>query len=144
VKVRPRFYAMVPAFVIAASVPAHAAPCATGGFTLICRGHFQMQNEGDDPSSKDITFTRSPLAAGPTGSTLTPGTCAWEDRPVGIGEPSRVHYAISATRPGNQGWFTLVSQCAFDDRCTVEICVKYDGTGILQTITDHAVVRFPF
>jgi hypothetical protein len=139
-----RLCAMVPAFVIAASIPANAAPCATGGFTLICRGHFQIQNHGNNPSGKDITFTKSPLAAGPTGSTLAPGTCAWEDRPVGTAEPSRVTYAISATSPGNQGWFTLVSQCAFDDRCTVEVCVKNNGMGILQTLSDHAVVRFPF
>jgi hypothetical protein len=138
------FCIFVPAFLIAASIPAQAAPCAAGGFTLICRGHFQIQNHGGNPSRKDINFVRSPLAAGTTGNTLALGTCAWEDRPVSIAEPSRLSYAISATSPGNQGWFTLVSQCAFDDHCTVEVCVKNNGLGTLQTLSDRAIVRFPF
>jgi hypothetical protein len=134
------------AFIVAASSPAQAGPCAgTAGFTLICRGNLQIQNHGNNPSRKDLSFEKSPNAAGATGSTLTPGTCAWEDRPLNGAEPSRLTYSISAANAGNQGWFSLVSQCAFDNRCTIEVCVQNDASsGFLNTLSDHAVVRFPF
>lgn len=33
-------------------------------------------------------FVRAPVAAGPTGSALQRGQCAWVDRPIGAGEPA--------------------------------------------------------
>ncbi|CAI8768221.1 hypothetical protein [Methylocaldum szegediense] len=134
-------------FAIAVSPSAYATPCAgnQGGFTLICRGGFQIQNHGGiNTSRKDITFVRSPNAAGSSGRTLAPGTCAWEDRPVSRDEPAHFYYSVSTTNAGTQGWFNLVSQCTFNNRCTVEVCVRNDGAGNLQVLTSHAIVRFPF
>jgi hypothetical protein len=127
------------------SMPAQARPCggSLGGFTLICRGNLQIQNHGGSPSEKDITFTRAANAAGTTGNTLRSGTCAWEDRPVNSAEPALIKGFVTAD-PSWQGWFTLVSQCAFNNRCTVEVCVANDGQGALRVQTQHAIVRFPF
>jgi hypothetical protein len=125
------------------STPAEARPCARTGFTLICRGNLQIQNHGGSPSQKDITFTRAARAAGTIGNTLGRGTCAWEDRPVNSAEPALIKGSVFADAAW-QGWFTLVSQCAFDTRCTVEVCVANDGQGALRVLSPHAIVRFPF
>lgn len=126
----------------AAVTSAESRPCAQTGFTLTCRGHLQIQNHGD--GGKDITFTKSPTAAGSNGATLAFGSCAWEDRPLNQAEPSHMTYKISTTSAGNEGWFSLVSQCAFNDKCTVEVCAMTDPGGFLKILSDHALVRFPF
>jgi hypothetical protein len=125
------------------STPAEARPCGAGGFTLYCRGNLQIQNHGSTPSQKDIRFTRATRAAGSTGSTVTPGTCAWEDRPVSIAEPALIKGFVSIADQASQDWFTLVSHCAFDRRCVVEICVANDNQGALRTKSNHAIIRFP-
>jgi hypothetical protein len=134
-------------FTIVISSSAYARPCAGNldGFTLTCRGNLQIQNHGGTGTSrKDINFVRAPKAAGSTGSTLKPGACAWEDRPVYENEPSNFYNSISTTDAGSQGWFELVSQCAFNNKCTVEVCVKNDNAGSLKVLSSHAIVRFPF
>jgi hypothetical protein len=40
-------------------------------------------------------FTRTSVAAGPNGTTLNPGECAWVDRPVNANEPNFVAAALS-------------------------------------------------
>jgi hypothetical protein len=129
------------ALLAAAVTSAQSRPCAQTGFTLVCRGHLQIQNHGD--GGKDITFNKSSNAAGASGAPLQPGTCAWEDRPLNSAEPSHMTYKISTTSAGNEGWFSLVSQCAFNDKCTVEVCVM-TSSGVLKILSDHAIVRFPF
>jgi hypothetical protein len=125
----------------AAVTSAESRPCAGTGFTLTCRGHLQIQNHGT--GGKDITFTKSPHAAGSNGAPLAPGSCAWEDRPVHQNEPSHMTY-VTQWNAANQGWFSLVSKCAFNDKCTVEVCVRTEAGNVLKVLSDHAIVRFPF
>lgn len=127
------------------SSPAQARPCAgnLGGFTLTCRGNLPIQNHGGNPSQKDISFLRTAGPAGTNGRNLSPGRCAWEDRAVNSAEPSLIKGFVS-TDPASQGWFALVSQCAFNNRCTVEVCVANDNQGALRAVSNHAIVRFPF
>jgi len=127
---------------VTAVTSAESRPCATTGFTLTCRGNLQIQNHGT--GEKEISFSKASGAAGSNGATLTRGSCAWEDRPLNSAEPSKMKYTISVTSAGNQGWFSLVSQCAFNDRCTVEVCAMTDPGGFLKILSDHALTHFPF
>jgi hypothetical protein len=122
---------------------AEARPCAGTGFTLICRGNLQIQNHGGNPSQKDITFIRASNAAGATGNSLRQGSCAWEDRPVSSAEPNVIKGSVPNSDASWEGWFELVSQCAFNTRCTVEVCVRNDNQGGLRVLSPHALVRWP-
>ena len=51
---------------------------------------------------------------------------------------------VTQWNAANQGWFSLVSQCAFNDKCTVEVCVRTEAGNVLKVLSDHAIVRFPF
>ncbi len=44
-----------------------------------------------------LTFSASPVASGPEGQGLAPGSCAWVDRPLGEREPRRIHVSIGAS-----------------------------------------------
>ena len=92
------FTASVAAPVSAAS----AAPAAPQTYPLVCKG----TNLGVSTSSSGaaITFVRYPSGAGVSWNALTPGSCAWVDRPVGTGEPNRLCYVGAG--PFNISWVT--------------------------------------
>jgi hypothetical protein len=97
----------------AASAP---APTPTPGFStgagyeIRCRGGdgaFRLQQLSGGPRSgaggqvwvaqMSLEFRASPLAAGPDGAGLIPGTCAWIDRPLNDLEPRSIRFEAPAT-----------------------------------------------
>jgi len=118
----------VPA-VIGTSVSAEpACPRVDGRATevLVCRGALSMGSHGTRLTADDDLTLRvraSPVAAGDDGVSLSPGACAWVDRPAGSGasrlDPHHVrgnelatsHAAGASTRAGPRPFRTSASGC---------------------------------
>lgn len=110
---------------------AFAAACGppTDYFRLACRGpleHRILWDAGPPPAQVETitvewTFADNAEAAGPTGQSLQPGTCAWEDRPVASAEPhvlrTEVHRFL-----GRQVFHEALLTCSNDRRCVIFIC----------------------
>lgn len=60
---------------------------AQSGFPIWCRSPLNLRYE---LSGTYIDFTPNPVAAGETGASLRPGTCAWVDRPLRTAEPTSI------------------------------------------------------
>ena len=80
------------------------APTVRWDYPLNCRGGerlvFDTLGAHADTASTvklSLTFSANPIAAGPEGQGLQPGTCAWVDRPLTAGEPKLLHSSIGAT-----------------------------------------------
>ncbi len=81
---------------------ASAAAAAQQTYPLVCKG----TNLGVSASSGRvaITFARYPSGAGVDWDALTPGSCAWIDRPVSSNEPNRLCYIGAG--PFDVSWVT--------------------------------------
>lgn len=71
-------------------------------YPLNCRGGGGLVLDTIHPPSDaagtvalSLTFTASPVASGPEGQGLHPGTCAWIDRPVNHAEPRRIWFSTA-------------------------------------------------
>jgi hypothetical protein len=88
---------------VAAPVSSASAAAAPQTYPLVCKG----TNLGVSASSGGgvaITFTRYPSGAGVLWDALTPGSCAWVDRPVSSNEPNRLCYIGAG--PFDISWVT--------------------------------------
>lgn len=100
-----------------ATRPSHARITPGGGgsglepFTPASRG------AGPDDTEVAIPFRRNDRAAGAGGSALSPGACAWVDRPVNAGEPDVLKFTVTQT-------FHAVQTAIYD---TILICSTTPG-----------------
>jgi hypothetical protein len=95
----------------AATVPADTTDVSTAaGYEIRCRGgeaglHLRQLAGGPRTDAAgqawvalmSLEFRASPLAAGPDGAGLIPGTCAWIDRPLNEDEPRSIRFEAPAT-----------------------------------------------
>lgn len=68
-------------------------------YELRCQGGseaftFQQLSQAPENTLLAITFHKSTRAAGSTSIGLSPGTCAWIDRPVNAAEPATIHVEV--------------------------------------------------
>jgi hypothetical protein len=78
----------------------------SGAYQLLCRGGagFEFRSLGfrQVPAGSQVrvavalTFAANAAAAGRKGERLEPGTCAWNDRPLGAAEPREVRFIAAA------------------------------------------------
>jgi hypothetical protein len=94
---------MMPGRVHAALQEAALPPLPRREYPLNCRGGGGLALETLGPPADtgrtvrlSLTFAASPVAAGPEGIGLQPGTCAWVDRPVNDQEPRQVRVTIGS------------------------------------------------
>jgi hypothetical protein len=87
---------------VAAPVSSASAAAAQQTYPLVCKG----TNLGVSASSGGVTipFARHPSGAGVLWDALTPGSCAWVDRPVSSNEPNRLCYIGAG--PFDISWVT--------------------------------------
>jgi len=149
--VRTTLLAAICGAALLASVSAvQAEQCGQKGYVLICRGHYQV--EFRDYEGWHLEAKRAPTAAGADGASLPPGSCAWEDRPLNAAEKPEVYMAppyldsasaLSPQRANYLAWFSVVSQCALNDKCTVELCATGKPDGRLEILRNKIVTRVP-
>jgi hypothetical protein len=70
---------------------------ATQTYPLKCRPGSETAFNLSVAGELRFGFQRAPVAAGANGATLSPGECAWVDRPVSAGEPSFVAAPFSGS-----------------------------------------------
>jgi len=91
---------------------------AQSNFPLKCRGPLNYA-VGTGQQTTVVFFARNSSRAGDGGISLQPGTCAWNDRPVASGEPSKI-YVKPETSTKVHPAFTAFTACAGNSRCVVE------------------------
>jgi hypothetical protein len=98
-----------------------APPRQEGVYALLCRGPLafatrkrrgesidfddvwpwvspQRSTSNPDDTEVAIRFRKNPDAAGAQGAGLSPGSCAWVDRPLNEAEPSVLAFTVTETR----------------------------------------------
>ncbi len=91
-------------------------------FQLRCRGPLTYA-VGTAQKTTVVYFVKNASAAGEAGISLLPGTCAWADRPLASGEPSKIYLkpdGLTRVLPA----FTAFTACAGDSRCVVEFLAR--------------------
>jgi hypothetical protein len=74
---------------------------AVPAYRLWCKGPLSVTNVTGDRMT--LAFDHSTVAAGPFGRPVKPGTCSWEDRPVGPTEPFYLNLVVrTAGTPAEQ------------------------------------------
>jgi hypothetical protein len=89
-------------------------------YPLLCRGGYLYQIGGWGPGYH-VVFRPSRTPAGPTGTTLEPGTCAWMDRPLNTEEPNRITIPFPGSDPYTLGRILdMYQMCALDKKCVIK------------------------
>lgn len=92
-----------------------------------------------------VDFIKNPQAAGTTGATLDPGSCAWVDRPLNILEPRvLLSSAVNAQGVVSPVW-DLVNTCLsspFAD-CVLGVCARNDENQVLEFSDQVAQTLYP-
>jgi hypothetical protein len=128
--------------------------CQTNWFPLLCRGFLPTSDYffAAKAGGTLIPFTPNPAAAGESGSTLSPGTCAWTDRAVNGAEPHLLLKPYTSYVSGDDfsapvdAATNSLAQCAKRHDCVFAVCAintRELGTEVLEAATPsvtHGVV----
>ncbi len=91
---------------------------AQSNFPLKCRGPLNYA-VGTGQQTTVVFFAKNSSDAGANGISLQPGTCAWNDRAVAAGEPSKI-FVKPETTTKVRAAFIAFTACAGNSRCVVE------------------------
>lgn len=136
-----------------------AEPCGKFdyGFTLACRGPLQHRIRDATTREDNVffervhvrwIFERNAVAAGHSGRTLKPGTCAWEDRPVDASEPNVFFTGLGQVHPAyppSARFFIneAIGRCNHHPECVFVVCARSRGNE-LDTLPGEVEIRYPF
>jgi hypothetical protein len=96
---------------------------AQSDFPLRCRGPLNYAVG----TGEVVFFAKNSSRAGEGGISLQPGTCAWNDRPMASGDPSKI-YVQPETSTKVYPAFTAFAACAGNPRCVVEFLAHNANT----------------
>lgn len=96
----------------------------------------------------EMTFRKNPEAAHAIGTTLRPGHCAFQDRPLNATEPRFARTGFGQRLPQYPPSARLfmaqtISQCNNNPSCVFVLCVKGAGT-FFDTLPSWLDVKYPF
>lgn len=101
-------------------------------FPLLCRGGYIYQLGFWSPHY-NIVFRHSQTAAGASGITLQPGTCAWVDRKLNNEEPNRIQIIYpAADNYTTEQMLDMYRTCALDKACVIRGRVRNSGSGYFE------------
>jgi len=104
--------------VFLATIGFNSAVAQSANFPLKCRGPLTYA-VGTGQQTMVLFFAKNPSRAGDGGISLQPGTCAWNDRPVASGEPSKIYIKPETTTLVHAA-FIAFTACAGNPKCVVE------------------------
>ena len=91
---------------------------AQGNYFLLCRGPLTYAT-GTGGNTTVVLFQEATTSSGNGGSSLTPGSCAWTDRPLRSNEPTKI-YVHPETSQSVRAAFVAFASCAGEPKCVVE------------------------
>ena len=95
-------------------------------FPLRCRGPLNYA-VGTGQQTTVVFFAKNASRAGDNGVSLQPGTCAWNDRAVTSGEPTKI-YIKPETASVVHAAFAAFTACGGNSRCVVEFLAHNANT----------------
>lgn len=91
-------------------------------FQLLCRGPLNYA-VGTGGMTTVVFIVKHTTSSGNAGISLQPGTCAWTDRPISAGEPTRIFVRPEITERVRAA-FIAFAACAGDSRCVVTFLAR--------------------
>jgi hypothetical protein len=119
---------------------------SSGPFVFMCRGFQPTSNWffSDNVGGTIAPFTPNAAGAGPSGASLTPGTCAFKDRALRSTEPHVLFKRYTSTVSGDtlsspvDAATNILTQCAGNQSCVFAVCVineKVHGLEVMHAST---------
>lgn len=116
------------------------ASAAAQNFFFRCRGPLTYA-VGTGQGTTVLFFVKNATSSGNSGLSLQPGTCAWTDRPISAGEPSKLYWFPENTYKVRAS-FIAFTACAGNSRCVVEFLTHNANTAAdPHFLIDNAYAR---
>jgi hypothetical protein len=114
-------------------------------FVLLCRGPVDLaarpsfrRRAADNEIDVAIPFVRNARAAGVEGGALSPGACAWVDRPVRAEEPAVLRFLVSPPNPAmTTPMYRTLLHCALRPTCVFAVTAQsytLEGVNVLFSV----------
>lgn len=107
-------------------------------FEILCKGTYAFWYTA--PDTAKVIFLGSRIAAGNNGTELTPGYCAWADRPYGETEPRVITLNFSRSSNASENFVReLFMKVAFDPNCVIRAKVKNENDSLWLSKDNYQV-----
>jgi hypothetical protein len=120
---------------------------AATDYLMSCRGKLDYFT-GTGSGTTVVFVNKNATRAGPNGTWLQPGTCAWQDRPISSTEPSRIfipEYINYFYGRANSPATIALSQCASDDSCVISFYLhNVNNSYFISNSPTTSRVNYPF
>ena len=146
---------LVSCVLIACAVFLTPIAAAADEYPFLCRGPFEVANQGDLSAKVDvgqlrIHFKPNRSAAGEGGKKLEPGTCTWGDRAMRRGEPTELRYWYYSTRATPfsislmEKGGTLIAECSMEETCVLKLRARNQGAYLEAAGSDVSTLHPQF